>query len=251
MAREDWEHLFRCTPSHLFRHEQGGIFEGMGLFDKKEKTALLIDIFGLLAVSPQCFMDILNSHKDSPLHLITNHELEFRQSGDAYYFEQEAVFGLSDFTVHEEDFKTWLDDNYRLLKAWQSSEIDAKVLAERLDYQDVVEALEFGEMVDTPSIEKLQAENEKLKARIAELENALQKATAGVKKAVDERERKTFLKLIHAALSLGRKFPVSDRSLASLLAKKTQELYPSKPVNNDTAKNKLNEIIKLYEEISE
>lgn len=224
MAREDWEHLFSCAPSHLFSHERGGVFAGMGLFDKKEKTALLIDIFELLAVSPQRFMDILNSHKDSPLHLITNHELEFRQSGDEYYFDQETVFGWSDFTVHEEDFKTWLDENYRLLKVWQASEVDANVLAERLDYQDVVEGLEA---------EEAEASSRK-----------------GGEKPLTNREKDTLLKLIHAAVELGGKRAITDRGLAVLLANKTQTIYGEASVDENTVRNKLNDIKELRKRIS-
>lgn len=101
------------------------------------------------------------------------------------------------------------------------------------------------------SLTTIKAENEALRARVAELENVLQKATEGEKKGIDPRERKTFLKLIHAALSLERRFSPSNSSLAGLLAAKTQELYPAKPVDNDTIKKKLNEIIALHKDFSE
>lgn len=87
---------------------------------------------------------------------------------------------------------------------------------------------------------------------LARLRQELEEVSAGRgQKPIDPREKKTLLKLIHAALSIERKKAVGDRSLAGILASKTQELYSSKSVDVDTVKKKLNEIIKLHEEISE
>jgi len=109
------------------------------------------------------------------------------------------------------------------------------------------------------SRDRLEAHNiglsDKLEVKTLELARPRQEleevSTGRGQKPIDPREKKTLLKLIHAALSIERKKDIKDRSLTGILVAKTQELYPSKSVDADTVKKKLNEIRKLYEELSE
>jgi len=91
------------------------------------------------------------------------------------------------------------------------------------------------------------AENDRLRARVAELENAAQEGAEGEKKGIDPRERKTFLKLLKAALFMDKQRTIEDRNLAGKLANKTQELFEDSPVAERTVRNKLNEIKELEE----
>lgn len=233
MAREDWEHLFDCNPSHFFSQERCDVFAGMGLFDDGTEVQAK-ELFALLEISPQRFLDILNAPRTSSEHLITNREREFRDvPAGTEFFTREMIFDGFEVSIHKEDFKTWLDDNYSLLKAWGDAVLDAEVLEANLRRQELEEEIEAAhsegrtemEVVHAAKdaeLEALKAENEKLRARVAELENTPQKATEDAKKGGIGSEAASTKRLaewkeayipamVKAAIELGAEGPKPER----------------------------------------
>lgn len=123
-------------------------------------------IKNLLRISEQKFVDILNEDITSKKHLITNYEEQFRSERNITYgykslFTKEQVFGgIPDLSVELADFEDWLDDNYELLKENRATPKEDCCLPD------------IGSM--QAHIAELEAENDKLKERVTELESALQ-----------------------------------------------------------------------------
>lgn len=241
MSREKWASLYIADPDPEWANMGVGVFDMFGLFDRNELEAPVLEIFKLLEISPQRFIDFLNAPRNSTEHLGTNYEPQFRRSPEnEEFFTRGWIWGGSDITVQEEDFKTWLDSNYMYLKAWRKSEKELRKVVDSLQAQEIMEEIEAARCQTKE--DSLEAENERLRARVAELENAAQKSAEKEEKTLATREKNTLLKLIHAAVELGGRHSISEAGLAGKLARKTEELYSDANVSERTVLNKIKEI---------
>lgn len=93
-------------------------------------------------------------------------------------------------------------------------------------------------------IAELEAENAKLRDRIAELENVARVAEESVKKD-DPREGNSLLKIIDACLHLSKE--PRDRTLAGKIARKIELLYEDGKLSEKTIRDKINKINRLKE----
>lgn len=207
----------------------------MDIYEYAERISKQIPIdyiFGLLNISEQKFVDILNENCHSKKHLITNYEEKFRFERELFgknIFTKNYVFGLdSDLSVELADFEDWLDDNYELLKENRVVHIE-----ETSRHED--EAVKG-------QIAELEAENSKLRDRIAELENVARAAEESVKKD-DPREVNSLLKIIDACLALGKE--PRDRNLVGKIARKVELLYEDGKLSEKTIRDKINKINRL------
>lgn len=118
MARSDWD----IRGIIIYIDDSSNVMDIYEYAERISKQIPIGYIFGLLNISEQKFVDILNENVDSKKHLITNYEEEFRYERKTLYgyrrlFTKNQVFGLfSDLSVELSDFEDWLDDNYNLLK---------------------------------------------------------------------------------------------------------------------------------------
>lgn len=161
MARSDWD----IHGIIVYMDDSSNIMDIYEYAERKSKYIPIDYIAGLLTLSDQRFVDMLNEPADSKKHLITSAEEEFRNSD--WYFSKYQVFSWDcDLTVELADFEYWLDDNYDLLKENRATPKEDCSLPDT----DAMQA----------RIAELEAENAKLKERVAELENAaLQGREAG------------------------------------------------------------------------
>ena len=202
----------------------------------------------------QAFIDLLNEPTASPRHLITFFEKEFRanerKSPGTPFFSRKYDWPFIKAKRHcdfmpKDEFPFLIE--LAELERWAQRNPD--ILPDKVDVygsdEDIIR-LEY-----EAALAAQKAENESLRAKIAELENAPQKAAEGATKPIDPREKKTLLRLIHAALSLNKSYSVDYCHLAGILVAKCQNLYPETAPDQDTVKKKLNEIIALYAKESE
>ena len=153
MARSDWD--IRGIIVYIDEFHVMDIYEYAQL---KSKYIPIDYIAGMLTLSEQRFVDMLNTPSDSKKHLITSEEEYFRNGSE---FHKYNVFEYgSEITVELADFEYWLDDNYELLKENRVTPKEDCCLPD-------VDAMQV-------RISELETENDKFRERIAALENAPQ-----------------------------------------------------------------------------
>lgn len=153
MARSDWD----IHGIIVYMDDSSNIMDIYEYAERKSKYIPIDYIAGLLTLSDQRFVDILNEPADSKKHLITSAEEEFRNSD--WYFSKYQVFSWDcDLTVELADFEYWLDDNYEFLK-------ENRATPKEDCYLPDIDAMQA-------RIADLEAENANLRDRVVELENA-------------------------------------------------------------------------------
>ena len=152
MARSDWD--IRGIIVYMEDFHVLDIYE---YAQWKSKYIPIDYIAGMLTLSEQRFVDMLNTPADSKKHLITSEEEYFR-NGSKFYKYNVFEYG-SEITVELADFEYWLDNNYELLKENRATPKKEISFPEK-------EAMQS-------HIVELEAEITKLRGRVAELENTV------------------------------------------------------------------------------
>ena len=156
MARSDWD----IHGIIVYMDDSSNIMDIYEYAERKSKYIPIDYIAGLLTLSDQRFVDMLNEPADSKKHLITSNEEYFRRGNE---FSKYQVFEYdSDITVELADFEYWLDDNYELLKENRATPQDTPS-QDWLAMQEKVAALEAALADSRAENDKLRAENEELK----------------------------------------------------------------------------------------